>query len=189
MNTCTCCVSCLRMLYKYRNVVVQSESEIRGHGALQQSRTPRRRHGASSRGAVESQEACRATEEGPPTPCPAPCRVCAPAAPAWPSCGASRASSWGPPCPPIIVGAPSMEESRARTRDSVLPRCAPSPPPSRGPRSMGGCTQSRQQRGKVVYRGSPDRGAASGCSRSVAPAQRNRLDSARRLVARDQGAD
>lgn len=52
-----------------------------------------------------------------------------------------------------------MGESKARTRDSVMPRCPPPSPPSRGARSTVGCVQSRQQRGKVVQRGSPDLGA------------------------------
>ena len=153
------------------------------------SHTSRRWHGAPSRGAAESQEACCTTEEGLYTPYPTPCHVCAPAAAAWPSCGASRASSRGPPCPPIIVGAPSMGESKARTRDSVMPRCSPPSPPSRGARSTVGCVQSRQQRGKVVQRGSPDLGAASWRSRSLAPAQRNQLHGARSHMARNQDAD
>ena len=141
------------------------------------SHTSRRWHGAPSRGAAESQEACCTTEEGLYIPCPTPCHVCAPAAAAWPSCGASRASSRGPPCPPIIVGAPSMGESKARTRDSVMPRCSPPSPPSRGARSTVGCAQSRQQRGKVVQRGSPDLGA--GRSFSV-PGARAAKSTARR---------
>ena len=82
-----------------------------------------------------------------------------------------------------------MGESKARTRDSVMPRCSPPSPPSRGARSTVGCVQSRQQRGKVVQRGSPDLGAASGRSRSLAPAQRNQLHGARSHMARNQDAD
>ena len=94
----------------------------------------------------KSYEARCTTAKRLPIPCTTTCHVCAPDSAAWPNCGASRASSWGPPCPPIIVGAPSMEESRVRSRDSVLPRWPSSPAPSRVASSMGGCTESRQQR-------------------------------------------